>query len=534
MGDWPGTLPRRMVPPGVLQRTSVGHGVLATFALTIAVMAAHFAVYLNYALAAVRYPFELDYGEGIVWQQAMLIPGERMYGDITRFPFIVFHYPPLYHLAVRAVAALGVDVLVAGRGISLLSSLALGVLAAALAFGAAREDAGRLASLASAAVAGLTVFCFWPVVVWSPLMRVDMLAILLSFLGVWYAMRSVIRPRLLYLAAIIFVLAVYSKQTCIAAPLATIPVMLMVDPRRTVKASCLGLLLGGAALVLLIWQTDGGFLRHILLYNLNRYSLMVAVSQILLQSPQAIFVLLAVTAVVLSWRRLAARSAWESLASFRRDLACSGATRLTAILTLYFAFSTCTLATLGKSGGALNYLIEWMCIASVLIGTLVAPIVEQELTWLGHKPGRPRAAFALVMPVALLIQVLILPASRNLGSSDPAQMQQLSQLVARIRDAKQPVLSDDMILLMKAGKEVPWEPAIFAELASTGQWDERRIIAMINARDFAFIITQGHSGMPLYDSRYTPAVERAIETAYPRTEDHAGRTVRMPSDGEGS
>jgi hypothetical protein len=29
-------------------------------------------------IAAIRYPFGIDYGEGIVWQQAMLIPGPRM------------------------------------------------------------------------------------------------------------------------------------------------------------------------------------------------------------------------------------------------------------------------------------------------------------------------------------------------------------------------------------------------------------------------------------------------------------------------
>lgn len=46
-------------------------------------------------LVAIHYPYELDYGEGIVWQQAALIPGPRMYAPGAGLPFIAFHYPPL-------------------------------------------------------------------------------------------------------------------------------------------------------------------------------------------------------------------------------------------------------------------------------------------------------------------------------------------------------------------------------------------------------------------------------------------------------
>jgi hypothetical protein len=57
------------------------------------------------ARAVLAYPFGVDYGEGIVWQQALLIPGPRMYGSIDHLPFLVFHYPPVYQLASRAVMA---------------------------------------------------------------------------------------------------------------------------------------------------------------------------------------------------------------------------------------------------------------------------------------------------------------------------------------------------------------------------------------------------------------------------------------------
>ena len=84
-------------------------------------------------LAAIRYPWELDYGEGIVWQQMRWIFTDKAYGPIDQFPAIVFHYPPLYH-AVTAISAgaLGTDELATGRAISLLSTMAAAVASAML------------------------------------------------------------------------------------------------------------------------------------------------------------------------------------------------------------------------------------------------------------------------------------------------------------------------------------------------------------------------------------------------------------------
>jgi hypothetical protein len=42
------------------------------------------------------------------------------------------------------------------------------------------------------------------------------------------------------------------------------------------------------------------------------------------------------------------------------------------------------------------------------------------------------------------------------------------------------------------------------------------------------ILSSGRPGGRVYDSRYTPEVTRAIETAYPNIERVAGRTLRLP------
>jgi hypothetical protein len=77
-----------------------------------------------------------------------------------------------------------------------------------------------------------------------------------------------------------------------------------------------------------------------------------------------------------------------------------------------------------------------------------------------------------------------------------------------------------MVMLMLAGKEVPWEPAIFAELAAVGQWDETRIARMIASHEFAFVITRD-------SMNFSPGVTSAVNAAYPRIEKAAGHTLHL-------
>ena len=537
---------------------------LALGAAALLALAVHFAFYIRYAVAAVLYPFEIYDAEGIVWQQAMLIPGARMYGDIDRYPFIVFHYPPVYHLIVRALAELGADALIAGRAVSLLATLATAALVGDLAFRLVRDRTGetdvrdrtgetdvrdrtggtdvrdrtgRAASLAGAAAAALVFLSFLPVVLMSPLMRVDTLAIALSFLGLRLAVRSARRARPPLAAMAVFVLAAFTKQTCVLAPLAVLAVLAAVHPRHALRSLVLGLLLGGAGLAAMTAATDGGFLRHLVLHNINRFNLSLAVDQIMGQSPQFLFVELALAGLIVLWYRLSGPGMWRSAASFRAALAADPGLQALAMVTIYLALSTASLLSLGKSGGGMNYFIEWMGVLSILIGALFAVVAHwQSAAAEGPAAGgrvadwRTMAAGFLV-PVVMLAQVRILPASREPGTPYVVPLPQLEALVERVRNAPRPVLSEDMVLLMKAGKQVPWEPAIFKELALTGRWDERRLIRLIEDRHFAFVVTREAFTTAREDeSPYTPGVAQAIAAAYPRTEANAGHILHLPPE----
>lgn len=488
---------------------------LGLFAVAAAAAIIHFAQYLDYAWTCIRYPFELFDAEGIVWQQAMLIPGPRMYGDITRFPFVVFHYPPVYHLLIHGAAELGLDPLAAGRGISVLASLVTAGVIAVLAHGASGDDAGRPARLAGAMAGGLAFFCFYPVVAVSPLLRVDMVAIALSFMGVLCAWNPAGRRWAFHAAMVLFVLAVFTKQTTISAPAACLLVQAAVNLRTARQGFLLGLALGGVALAVLAWSTGGGFLRHLVFYNLNRYSIDVALWMLSALLPNLILLLLGLAGACTAWQRHRLGRAWHDPASLRRDLAVDPTTRLTAILAAYLALTTLSLVMIGKSGAGLNYFAEWMAVLSVFIGVLVARYIAA-LTR-GPTRGNSRPAI-IVLPALLLLQLWKIPAARSFDFHNQQQVRELAALAELIRHAPKPVLSDDMVLLLKAGKEVPWEPAIFRELATMGRWDENLITSMITRHDFAFVVSRGPESL-------TPGVADAVARAYPRKRETGGRIV---------
>ena len=130
------------------------------------------------------------------------------------------------------------------RGLSVASALGAAALSAWLVHRALAEHVNRSALFVGCAIAGLLPLSLGPVGYWSVLMRVDMLALCLSFLGVALTVKSLRRSGWLALAAPVFVLAVYTKQTSIAAPLAALVMSLIWNRRPALLAALFGLALG--------------------------------------------------------------------------------------------------------------------------------------------------------------------------------------------------------------------------------------------------------------------------------------------------
>lgn len=501
-------------------------------ALLCGLLVFRFGVFADAALRAVRYRYSLDYGEGIVWQQAMLMLSPAAYGQIDSFPWIVFHYTPVYHFLVRFFAAVsGGDVLSVGRAVSIVSFLgtsgAVGALAAQCVRGTSRTHRIWLGI-----VSGLLVFSVSPAIRWSLLMRVDMVAHLFAFWGLWLAIKSTNSPRLVVPASLCFLVAVFTKQNAIAAPIAFFTVAAVIRPRVAAAGAATCAVGGTLVLVVGATLTDGRFLRHIFAYNVNRfsasqYTLLVSV---LLGS----LTLVAAAATTVALRRNArppSRVRAKPRELLRRDAAC-GEPDATPFVVVHVAVATIMLAGMLKIGASSNYAIEWLLLLCIVAGIGLSPMIQCfEATPATPATPQPISSFfarTACVPLLLIAHSAATPNPANGRFASVEEAAELERLTARISCAERPVVSDDMVLLLRAGKRVEIEPAIAAELASVGSWDEVPYIRRIRNEEFSMFITEGGPGDVDYDVRYTSNVSAAIQEHYPIVEHRAGYQIRSP------
>ena len=455
------------------------------------------------------YPHELDYGEGVVlWQAAHVFTLREAYHPIQHFPYIVFHYPPVYHALSRLAGLMMGDLLEGGRALTFFCTLASALAVAGIAWSAV--PGSRVRRSMAALVAALLLLRT-PSLTWAPNMRVDLTAIFLTLLGFLVVMKWDSR-RATPIAAVLFVAAVFTKQTMIAAPLAAVSMLVVAGcVRRAVILVTTMVGLGLTVAVVLSTATDGEFLRHIIRYNQNPFSvhrLVLLLGENLSEMSFVGLLALSLPLVLLGGRVSLLRTvtAWRNVAPDRsgRDWVAWG----TVTYTL-FAFVVSFAA--GKSGAWYNYFLEWNIVCCSLAGIVVGR------TWRRSRGVRMGWSVVLVWLLVgaaaadqLRASLKYLHMLRGTDAAWNQQVQDADLALAAVRSVKGPVLSEDMVLLVKAGKDIPWEPAIVTDLAKDGLWDETPAIAMLERRVFDLIVVR-----KLDDSRrYTPRIRLAIEQAY--------------------
>ncbi|WP_158745691.1 hypothetical protein [Acidisphaera sp. L21] len=462
----------------------------------LVILALHTGGELMDSLAAIRSPLEIDYGEGIVWQQAILIPGPAMYRSGSSLPFIVFHYPPLYYLATHIAAVFTPDLLTAGRIVSCLSAATIAIMVTGLVLAATPTGSQRGLRLVCAVAAGLLAYNVHALRIWGMLMRVDTLAVALALAGILVAARSNGKWRSTTVALLLCVAAVYCKQTELPAGLAVFAIAILRSPRSAVCAASIALLAGLIPLVGLQLATHGGFLHNIIGDNINRFDLASGMRALVAEAPS---LPLSLVIVFAGFYLLPSAVTW-------RDGAGNLANHVTvarALLLLHLALSTLMLATIFKSGGSFNYFLDWLVIGSALAGVLLSDVMAKTHT-------------APIIITTLCAAVLISPVRFMLDYPSIEDRARQETLVLKIEAAAKPVASEDMVVLMRAGKPVIYEPAIVTELVALGRWDERPLVTMIASGGFAFMLTE--DDFPGATTRRSPAVNQAMRENYPVVE----------------
>lgn len=483
-------------------------------ALLLAMLVLHVAgVVLDFA-AAIRFPYELDYGEGIVWQQAVLIPGPRMYSASTALPFIVFHYPPVFYLLVRAMRVLEPDFLAAGRSVSAACAVLIMPSVVGLVIVVTGRPGVRFSArdAAIAVLAGLLLLCLHAVRTWGLVMRVDLVAVMLCMAGLLVGAWADGRFWGTTAALLLCVAGVYSKQTQLPAGIAVGVFALVRNPRGGLGAVAVAGAAGLAALGLMQWLTDGGFLQNIISSNINRWGGLSRALWNLKDETGSIPVMI-LAAVAWVW---VARSALGGVRLHIGSLAAapfawhraSPTVARRVLLLLHFALASLMLGTVFKAGANFNYMLEFLAAGTVLIGIMLVDF-SRAAVWRG-----------LALPSVLAVLLVTVAAQRVrqvFGLDSPIVLAKEAALVERIRAADKPVASENMTLLMRAGKPVVFEASIVTELAMVGRWDEAPLVRLIRDKGFAFMLVT--KAPPGGTDRRSPAVDAAIRDAYPQIED---------------
>lgn len=492
------------------------------------------AVYLfENANAALVYPFDLNYGEGIVWQQMRDIVAGHGYSPLGVYPAIVYHYPPFYHLTTAFTASIfGLDQLMAGRLVSQTSTFLMAMLVGLLSAELIGRSEPRGVRLVCGTIAGLILLSCVPVIAWSSLMRVDMLCGALALAGLALVIRSVNRPFSAICAGILFTLAIYTKQTSVAAPAAGFIVLAYIAPRQAMTLLFTCLILGLVVLIWLSWSTHGGFLEHTLRYNVNRLDLSRGVGVLKQLWQHLFFIGAALVGLVVANQRLSdvkrTLANTKDRKAFLRD---DRASLATLVISTYLIFCTLMMPMMLKSGSDINYLIEWLCAISIFAAFGAKPIVAFVLG------GEKKTSLALCCLYFVGLPSTIWGIARIYGDAYSEQARhkpgELEKIVDLIHRSPKPVISDDMVLLIRAGRPVTWEPAITAELGHAGIYDERKFAAMVRHREFGFFVTRSQRGHRPFDDRYNPIVADAMDEAYPRKVFFSGLVLHLPLSNSG-
>src|SRR5262245_19357870 len=237
-GRWRGTHGAAGAPSSaLLSASAIGCGL---FLLVDAIVVANAARVVDAGAAAIAYPFELDFGEGLVLAATRaLAAGRPVYQAAEQLPATISNYPPVYYAAVAVAGAAFGDHVAVGRTLSLISAILIAVALGVLAWRALDPASGSLRRAVAALCAGAMFLQISYTATWAALMRVDLLAILFAVAGVIVFGATAGRGRHVYWCLVPFLLAAYTKQTTLAAPAACVLILTRRDPRR-------GALLAGA------------------------------------------------------------------------------------------------------------------------------------------------------------------------------------------------------------------------------------------------------------------------------------------------
>lgn len=437
------------------------------------------ACLLAWCYVAVRPTHAWDDAEPEILNQAWrLSRGLSIYRSIEAPPYLHTAYPPLYFALVAGALKMTGLSYIPAKLVSLISVLAIGCAMTRL--GRLWRRDGKFAWWLVSLLVLVPAFLYN-----STRAHVQMLAVALSLISFVLFLR---KGRIALIAsAVAAVLAVYTKQTQIALPVAMLFCLALSDLRRLVVYLGALLLSGVPPLLWLQWQTSGQFLENTIF--LNRLSHSVADVPLVLLHWAGPLVLIICIASHEVWSRARKHHLEE--------------------LDFYFiVVAIATLVTSGRLGAHSQYVVE-LCVVAVLF------VLRNDELRVGS--SGMLAAQALLLVVYAPIFALVEEGRFGMASNRAAP--EVERLLSSVPG---PVLSQQSSFSLFSRGEIPIQLFHFTALAREGLWDMGRLEDEVERRSFAWVVTEFpiESATMTSDDleRFTTEVVDALRANYVRAE----------------
>ena len=460
-----------------------------------AVLLTSFAALIVWAAYAARgwcFEWPLDYGEGPLLDQAKRIAaGGTIYPPtFGEYDGLVSNYPFVYPCLLALVGKCFGFTFPVARALTAASALACIAAVASIVRGLTRNPVA--AAFAAALFAASPVVIFW-----STLARVDFLALAFTLSALALVVRSPLARTTPVLAAVLLVLAVFTRQSHVVAGPLAVGVVLWTDSRARAfvfVAAFLGL---SIAMVLALQAlTHGGFWLHVVVGNDQAYrpsNVVSALGRFVLSSGPLL------VSVGASWKMRAAvtESPHRLLAPFL-----VGA--LVASLTI------------GKVGSSVNHLLPLVAALAIGGGVALASAVKARWVLLAQVPWM--LAFALLDSPESLEQRLV-------------RRDEIADLARVVSESQAPLLADEeMGLLVLANQPIAVDPFDLTQLVRAGRATEEPLVAALRAKRFRLVLV---SDLPpnneaTVNERWTPRMLAALHVGYEAHETFVRTTVYRP------
>ena len=441
--------------------------------------------YARLAGAALDFRYPLDYGEGPLLDQTLrLLDGEQIYkNDFSAPPYTISNYPPLFLLVQAPFARLFGPAYWYGRGLSLFSALITAALIGLTLY-------TLTGSWLGAAVGGLLLLSFPYDQYWSLLNRIDTLALVFSWAGIFVVVRYFDRRWGIAVGAAFLIAAIYTRQSyALAAPAGAF--FFLLGNRRFRKAINLALIVGGVCLGLFLiinLLSSGGFFLNIVSANVNPF-FWDTVKNYFETLSKNTYLLLGLIAAFLLAERFGQHS------------------RTWVLALVYLITATASAVTVGKDGSNVNYMYELAAALSFAGGAA--------LVWLGRNPWvRAGLVLGLALQVSMLIQWTHGDFDGRITDKTDRE-QQVARLFQEVQETDGILLTDEyMGMLPLAGKRIYYQPFEYKMLSEGGLWDDMDFMASIVNHEYSALLLYDPPYWSSYDARWSKRLQSAINASY--------------------